>query len=174
MNSTVNEIVSDAQESCVTERVAVSAAQLSACRSLTDAYRLCYGVSGRGMKQVAMECGWTNESALSRVLGSGGDDDRRWMPHDKMLPFMVACGNSIPLQWLGLQWRALNAKAGSAGVAQVLGLTDRLDEIEAQIQLVLSEMRKLQQDRYRSEPGLPMWLLLRLVDLDTMLCGGGA
>jgi len=75
------------------------------CQSLDDALRLCLAVSGRGMKEIAWDCGWRDEGrVLKRILcRSNTSDDRRYLPHEKWLPFMVACRNAVPLRYLTLQ-----------------------------------------------------------------------
>lgn len=74
---------------------------LERCKTFRAAIRLCWEVSGFGMKRVAGEIEM-EEKNLSRCL-SLNDEDRRYLPDDRLIPFMVACGNSLPLRWLSLK-----------------------------------------------------------------------
>lgn len=74
---------------------------LERCRSFREAVRLCWESSGLGMKQVAAEIEMEVRT-LSRCL-SLNDEDRRYLPDDKLVPFMIVCGNTLPLRWLSLQ-----------------------------------------------------------------------
>lgn len=174
MSTTVSAIVANTQEKKFTERVVVPVDQVVACRNWTDAFKLSFAVSGLSLQQLAGNLGMS-ESALSRILGRGSDEDRRWMPHDRVIPFMSACGNSVPLQWLQLQWQALTGQTVTGVVAaDVLHLNDRLDAIEADIHLILNEMRKPVNvlDCSLSASGRKVWLMMDLVDLETMLHRG--
>lgn len=147
MDRTVHEVVSDtASEVCTAERVTVSVDQLMQCQDLADAYRMCLQVSGKTPQQVAAEIDLSYE-VLSKVLRrwqEGGD--RRYMPNDKLLPFMLACGNSIPLQWLMLQWRALTGVIVLPGGEQVrqvdaLRLHGRLASIDEKLDRLIEATR---------------------------------
>lgn len=74
---------------------------LERCPSYRAAVRLCWEVSGLGLKQVAAEIEMETRT-LSRCL-SLNDEDRRYLPDDKLVPFMVVCGNVLPLRWLSFQ-----------------------------------------------------------------------
>jgi len=74
---------------------------LERCSSFRAAVRLCFEMSGLGMKQLAAEIGMEVKT-LSRCL-SLNDDDRRYLPDDRLVPFMMVCGNALPLRWLSLQ-----------------------------------------------------------------------
>lgn len=74
---------------------------LERCRTFRAAIRRCWEVSGLGMKQVAAEIEM-DVRTLSRCLALH-DEDRRYLPDDKLIPLMVVCGNSLPLRWLCLQ-----------------------------------------------------------------------
>lgn len=135
MTTTLREIVSDAASIKKTERVFVTIDHLRQCSDLVDAYRLCLQVSGKSPDQVADEIG-LSYAVLAKVLRRWSEGvDRRHMPNDMIVPFMVACGNSIPLQWLMLQWQSLTGVItlpGGEPVRQVdvLQLYDRLTSIE--------------------------------------------
>lgn len=86
------------------ESVKVSVERIKGCVSFTEILRQCFEVSGRSKGEVAWDCGWKDGGrVLSRILTDCEGDDRRWMPHDKLIPFMVACGNAAPLWWLMMQ-----------------------------------------------------------------------
>lgn len=175
MDTTINTIIADTQEKKFSERE-VSSEQLMGCKTLSDAYKLCYAMAiGRDLKQIAGDCGMS-EGALSRILGSGGVDDRRWMPHDKVIPFMVACGNSIPLQWLQLQWQILTKPNNQVGkTINEADLINRLDGIEAKVRLILSETKRpIGDDKFSISGAVdrPVWLMMDLVAVEMMLHGG--
>ncbi len=83
------------------ERVIVPEEELANLISLRDADRLCLAISGRCPKVVASEIGMEYKH-FARIMGPN-DEDRRYLPDDKRVPFMRACGNLIPLHWLALQ-----------------------------------------------------------------------
>ena len=90
------------------ETIRVARERILSCASFTEVLRLCFEVSGRGKGEVAWDCGWRDGGrVLSRILRDCEGDDSRWMPHDKLIPFMVACGNLAPLWWLMLQMEVL-------------------------------------------------------------------
>lgn len=145
MNTTINEIVSDAAYTNRTDEAA-PVALLMECEDLAAAYRLCLRRSGKDAKQVAAEIDLSYE-VLSKVLRRWQEgSDRRYMPNDKLIPFMLACGNSIPLQWLMLQWRALTGVITLPGGDQVkhvdaLRLHGRLDSIEKKLTELVATSR---------------------------------
>jgi len=86
------------------EMVKVAEERIKACASFGEALRLCWEVSGRGKGDVAWDCGWKDGGrVLSRILRDADGDDQRYMPHQMLVPFMVACRNAVPLWWLMLQ-----------------------------------------------------------------------
>lgn len=178
MNRTMHEIVSDTQD-CkkpVFDAVAVSAAHLAECKDLTDAYRLSLQVSGKEPKQVAFEIGMS-AGDLSRVLRQWVEGaDRRYMPHDKIVPFMVGCGNSIPLQWLMLQWQALTGvmpvPGGELRTWQALGLDERFSGIESRLTEIFEAVRK-PVGAYSLAPSVdrPVALLLKISQAEMEVAG---
>lgn len=145
MDRTIDEIVSDAASGVRTDEAA-PVDLLMECEDLAAAYRLCLRRSGRVPKSVSAEIG-LNLEVLTKVLRKHTESgDRRYMPNDKLIPFMLACGNSIPLQWLMLQWRALTGAVTLPGgvevkQADVLRLNGRLDSIESKLEELISASR---------------------------------
>lgn len=179
MDKTINAIIADAQglKKPLRERGAVCVDQLLECGDLTDAYRLCQAVSGKELKQIAAEVGYSYE-ALAKVLRRNVEGaDRRYMPGNVLIPFMVACGNSIPLQWLMLQWQLLTGSVpvvgGVARVAEALGLQDRLGRVEQDVQEIMAAVRKMNVDGGSLlRGGYPVWLLTELSAMEADLAGG--
>lgn len=145
MNTTISAIVAEAASGVRTDESAPVDLLLE-CEDLAAAYRLCLRRSGRVPKDIAAEID-LNIEVLTKVLRKhteGGD--RRYMPNDKLIPFMLACGNSIPLQWLMLQWRALTGVVtlpGGEDVRQVdvLRLQGRLGSIESKLDALIAASR---------------------------------
>lgn len=147
MNNTIDAIVANTASGNRTDESA-PVALLMECEDLAAAYRLCLRRSSpvKEAKQVAKEIGIDYE-VLTKVLRrwqEGGD--RRYMPNDKLIPFMLACGNSISLQWLMLQWRALTGVVTVPGGDQVkqvdaLRLHGRLDSIEKKLDDLIAASR---------------------------------
>lgn len=155
MTTTISAIIADAAYQNGTDEAAPIELLLR-CDDLAAAYRLCIQRSGKSAQEVAHEID-LNYEVLRRVLRKhteGGD--RRYMPNDKLIPFMLACdklipfmlacGNSIPLQWLLLQWRALTGVVtlpGGEEVKQVdvLRLQGRLGSIESKLDELIAASR---------------------------------
>ncbi len=87
------------------ERVTVPGERISECKSYREALALCFSLAGLPLAEVAWDCGWRDGGkVLSRILRLTNEgDDVRHMPGDKLVPFMVACGNMVPLRWWLLQ-----------------------------------------------------------------------
>ena len=77
--------------------------ELMECKSARAALRMSLDRSGRSLKAVASELGMS-DAHLSRCLGLNDDMN---LPHNKVVPFMVSCGNSLYLRWLHLRLREL-------------------------------------------------------------------
>lgn len=72
----------------------------NSCKSLADALRLCLEVSGRSLQEVAWDSGWRDGGkALELVLIDGH------IPSERIVPFMVACKNAVPLRYLKMKTR---------------------------------------------------------------------
>lgn len=179
MDKTINAIIADAQglKKPLRERGAICVEQLLECEDLADAYRLCQAVSGKELKQIAAEVGYPYE-ALAKVLRRNMEGaDRRYMPGNVLIPFMAACGNSIPLQWLMLQWQLLTGSVpvvgGVARVAEALGLGDRLARVEEDVREILAAVREMNVDGGSlAVSGWPVWLLTELAATEAELAGG--
>lgn len=145
MSTTISAIVADTASGVRTDEAA-PVDLLMECKDLAEAYRLCLRRSGKAPKQVAAEID-LNIEVLTKVLRKHTEaGDRRYMPNDKLIPFMLACGNSIPLQWLMLQWRALTGVVtlpGGDEVKQVdvLHLQGRLQSIESKLDDLITASR---------------------------------
>lgn len=77
--------------------------ELMECKSARSALRMTLDRSGRSLKAVASEIGMS-DAHLSRCLGLNDDMN---LPHNKVVPFMVSCGNSLYLRWQYLMLREL-------------------------------------------------------------------
>lgn len=171
MDTTVTAFIADTQVSKkrVRDGVSVSEDRLRECLNLTDAYRMCMQISGKEIKQVAHEINMPYGD-LTRVLRKWVDgSDRRYMPHDKIIPFMAACGNSIPLQWLMLQWKdVIGVKADGADSIEALDLRDRLEGIETRLNDIFNAVRKPVSEGCSLMPSdlRPVWLLLELCEAE--------
>lgn len=148
------------------------------CKTFTEALRLCLAVSGRSktLGEVAWDCGWRDGGKqLSRILNiHANPEDRRHMDMDKVVPFMVACRNTVPLRWLAMQLEPQ--------VAEVR--TDRDDwrqemaTLQAVLQEVAEEVRGLKHGRGGTQfslvqEGVPVWLLEAVDEAAVMLKSGG-
>jgi hypothetical protein len=77
--------------------------ELRECKDAKGALRMSLDRSGRSQKVVAIEIGMSDVH-LSRCLNS---NDAVNLPHNKVVPFMVSCGNSLYLRWLHVSLREL-------------------------------------------------------------------
>lgn len=171
MSDTVTAFIADTQalKKRVREGVSISEDRLRESMELTDAYRMCLQVSGKEIKQVAQEIDMPYGD-LTRVLRKYQQGaDRRYMPHDKIIPFMAACGNSIPLQWLMLQWRdVVGVKDDGSDSIEMMDLKDRLESIETRLDDIFNAVRKPVSDGCSLMPSdlRPVWLLLELCEAE--------
>lgn len=86
------------------ERVKVSFEEIKRCLTWQEILQLSFRVSGKGMAEVAYECGWRDGGkVLGRILRNTEGDDQRYMPHAMLVPFLVACGTAAPVWWLLFQ-----------------------------------------------------------------------
>lgn len=174
MKTTINEIVSDTQNIKTTVETIVPDERVAQLKSLDEAYRYSLHLSGKKMDTVASEAGWKNSSALSLILRPGAEGDgRRWMPHNKILPYMASCGNFVPVQWLMLQRSTLFLPSGipQLKVADVLGLHERLDAIESYLHKMLGV--RLDGEMFSVSVDIPVWLCTRMIEVEAVICGGG-
>lgn len=120
------------------------------CRTLDDAMRMCVHHSGRGYKEIAWDCGWRDEGRmLKRILSvSLEGSDKRYMPSDKWIPFMVACRNVVPLRFLAMRVADEFTKQGVASMAGNDGVVS--DELRV-LRVMLGEI----QDEVRALKGVP-------------------
>lgn len=171
MDTTISALITDTQVSKkpVREAVSIYEDKLRECQDLTDTYRMCLQVSGKEIKQVAQEIDMPYGD-LTRVLRKWQQGaDRRYMPHDKIIPFMAACGNSIPLQWLMLQWRDVTGIAvDGADSIDAMDLRDKLEGIEARLDAIFNAVRKPVAEGCSLMPSdlRPVWLLLELCEAE--------
>ena len=131
------------------------------CKTLDDAMRMCLAVSGRSMKEVAWDCGWRDEGrVLKRILSINHEGaDRRYMPHEKWVPYMVACRNVVPLRWLAMQ-----ILPGGEGVdsmqQEVLVLRTILSEIQDEVRALRGVRdREGTQFSLSGPVGIPDWMI---------------
>lgn len=117
-------------------RIEISDKDLLECANAKAVQSLVRERSGRKIYAVATECGMS-ESHLARCLSQ---NDALNLPHDKVIPFMVACGNAGFLRWQYLKLKELlpemeNDDAGC--VADAVGtLRQLLQETIAEIKAV--------------------------------------
>lgn len=84
-------------------RVDISDRDLLECATAKAAQSMLRKRSGRRMYAIATECGMS-ESHLSRCLNINDDLN---LPHDKVIQFMVSCGNAGYLRWQYLKLKEL-------------------------------------------------------------------
>lgn len=85
----------------------------NSCKSLADALRLCLEASGRPLMEVAWDCGWRDGGkALERILIDGH------IPSERIVPFMVACKNAVPLRYLKIKISTDSISGSSGGPDQ--------------------------------------------------------
>lgn len=70
-----------------------TSAELRACKSLRDAYRLTVQLSGRQRKAIEIDTG-ISTAHMSRIL-----EGSRNLPADRFQTFYESCGNVFALQW---------------------------------------------------------------------------
>jgi hypothetical protein len=131
------------------------------CRTLDDAMRLCLAVSGRSLKEVAWDCGWRDGGrVLRRILNVNNEDaDRRYMPHEKWIPFMVACRNAVPLRWLAMTLMPEGMETAAAGrPEEIVVLRTMLAEIRDEVR-ALREAQTGASFSVTGPAGLPEWLI---------------
>lgn len=132
------------------------------CETLDDALRMCLHVSGRALKEVAWDCGWRDGGrVLKRILAKHSEGaDRRYMPHEKLVPFMVACRNVVPWRWLGMQLLPEGLEGNAEKMPhEVLALRAILTEVRDEVQ-ALREM-KVGGTSFSlgAAAGIPEWLI---------------
>ena len=136
------------------------------CRSLEDAMRMCIQVSGRGYKEVAWDCGWRDEGRmLKRILSVTLDGaDKRYMPNEKWVPFMVACKNVVPLRFLAMKVSEAFEQQGVASMN--MPVSEDLRVLRVMLGEIQDEVRALRETRQGgtefslSGPiGIPAWLI---------------
>lgn len=139
-------------------RVHIPDEQILACTEFYEVLNLCLRMSGRGLQEVAWDCGWRDGGkVLSRVVRPAPRPGAaRYMPGDKLVLFMAACGNDAPLRWYQL-------RMGSG----LPGIEEQLAEIRGTLAEVREAVMRLAGDRPRysvarqgrgGQPGLPEWL----------------
>jgi hypothetical protein len=85
------------------ERIRISDDEIRGCATYRDALVLCFRLSCLELAEVAFDIHLPTNT-LSRILRlSAEGDDVRHMPGDKLIPFMAACGNMVPLRWWVMQ-----------------------------------------------------------------------
>lgn len=133
------------------------------CQTVDDSLRMCIQVSGRGYKEVAWDCGWRDEGRmLKRILSVGLDGgDKRYMPSDKWIPFMVACRNVVPLRFMTMRVAA----AFDKGVSDI-DVSEEMRVLRMMMGEIQDEVRALRESRQGgtsfslSGPvGIPEWLI---------------
>lgn len=133
------------------------------CRTVEDAQRMCVQVSGRGIKEIAWDCGWRDEGRmLKRILSVSLDgSDKRYMPSDKWIPFMVACRNVVPLRFMAMKVaEAFNREVSDLNVSEEMRLLRiMMGEIQDEVR-ALRESRQGGTAFSLSGPvGIPDWLI---------------
>lgn len=108
MTTTLREIVSYAEDSYTPvadaavrmDRDSVAIECLMEFSDIVDAYLKGLDMSGRKSKEVSEEIG-ISEGYLNRILNRNTKgSERRFMQGETLIRYMLACGNSVPLQWL--------------------------------------------------------------------------
>jgi hypothetical protein len=86
-------------------RIHIPDEQILACKEFHEVLNLCLRMSGRGLQEVAWDCGWRDGGrVLSRMTRPAPRPGAaRHMPGDKLDVFMKACGNEAPFRWLELR-----------------------------------------------------------------------
>ena len=74
---------------------------LARCDSLKSALKMCIGISGMQVKEVAFNLG-LDDKHLTRML-SENPNDQRHFPPDLIDKLQDCCGNEIPLRWQALR-----------------------------------------------------------------------
>lgn len=130
------------------ERVWVSGEEIDACKTFQNALILCFRLACKSLSEVAFDCNLP-VNTLSRILRiSAEGDDVRHMPGDALVPFMISCGNLVPLRWLmmrlGLSTPPLTPVLKGEALRE---MQDRLEELkESQLTKadLLEALRELQ------------------------------
>lgn len=84
-------------------KVEITDKEILTCKHPKEAMRMSLDRSGRSLYAVATECG-ISESLLSRCLNV---NDTPNLSHDRVLQFMVSCGNAIYMRWQYLTLKTL-------------------------------------------------------------------
>lgn len=135
--------------------------ELMECKDAKGALRMALDRSGRSQKVVAIEIGMSDVH-LSRCLNS---NDAVNLPHNKVVPFMVSCGNSLYLRWLHLSLRELLPELenddGGCIIDAVETLRLELREAVAEIKAALPPKRCSQCEAQFAleEVVIPGWLV---------------
>lgn len=110
------------------ENIHIPDERIMACATFGQVLDLCWRVSGRGLQEVAWDCGWRDSGKhLSSILR---DEARRHMPGEKLVPYMMACGNLAPLRWYELRLNPdLVVGAVAAELAEVKGALAELRDM---------------------------------------------
>lgn len=72
----------------------VSLDVILACKTFKESLKLCKSISGLEDKQICMTLD-IDAGQWARIFGTGGH-----FPENKLIHFMVLCGNKVPLVWL--------------------------------------------------------------------------
>lgn len=140
------------------------------CKTLDDAVRMCLHVSGRSMQEVAWDCGWRDGGRmLKRILSASLEGaDKRYMPHEKWVPYMVACRNVVPLRFVAIKVAAEFVKQGVMSMASVdSGASEEMRILRVMLGEIQDEVRALRGVRDREGTqfslcgpvGIPGWMI---------------
>lgn len=142
-------------------RVHIPDEQIMTCTEWHEVLNLCLRMSGRGLQEVAWDCGWRDGGkVLSRVVRPAPRPGAaRHMPGDKLIPFMEACGNDAPFRWLALHL-APGQSENPAIERELAEIRGTLAEVrEAIVQLAGDRPRySVARRGRRLHPSLPEWL----------------
>lgn len=148
-------------------RVHIPDEEILACTEFCEALNLCLRMSGRGLQEVAWDCGWRDGGkVLSRVVRPAPRPGAaRYMPGDKLVPFMIACGNDAPFRWLALK---LNPEQSRDGIEEI---KETLAELRALLLRAAPDRPRYSVVRrdLRFSPRLPEWLRSSAVNVADVL-----
>ncbi len=148
-------------------RVRIPDEEILACKEFYEVLHLCLSVSGRGLQEVAWDCGWRDGGkVLSRVvrppLRHGA---ARYMPGDKLIPFMLACGNDAPFRWIALKLHPEQARSVESELAEV---KETLAELRDDLRRLAGSRPRysvVSRRALRFSPLLPEWLRSSAADV---------
>ena len=139
----------------------------NSCKSLADALRLSLKASGRPLGEVAWDCGWRDGGkALERVLVDGH------IPSERIVPFMVACKNAVPLRWLAINLLVEGMEKNAERMPkEVLALRAILTEVKEEVQ-AMQEMKVSGTSFSLGGPvGIPEWLICEAESVQRTMAG---